>query len=409
MTFKYDEGLMPFGTAQQQQYLTAYLECGGQIRPAAKMLGCHRSSLQEGLKRLREKAQLQGFAPEKGINFPVPDLFMIERMTLHTDANGNIKEAWPKLKLDDARWMQFAQERREKFYDDNPIPAFPEVPTPAWDFNPWVIPWYNIGDAHLNMLAQLKNCTTPFDLTKATRDLRQAFDILISETVPSERCVINDLGDFTHAENTAGVTSASGNILDMDQPYSTMVEVSTDLMEWIIVRALQRHEHVDVIINQGNHSRVNDLWMAIHLRRVFRDNPRVNVLDNSRVFIPYRMDDTLVMLHHSDKCPVSRLRDVFYTDFRQDVAETQFHYIWIGHIHHKMRTKEYSVEVESFNNLAPNDKYHHDAGYRSKNSITRVDLHRRFGEVGRRVLSINEIHAALGIDTELLAVEVTRV
>lgn len=409
MSSLFDPGLMQFASEGQAKYLQTYLDQKGSLRAVAREHGVHHKTVQSALERLRKKAQLQGFVPEKGMDFPVPDMFILDRLTLHTDANGNIKEAWPKLKLDDARWMQFAQERREQFYEDNPIPAFPEVPTPTWDFNPFVIPWYNIGDAHLNMLAQLKNCTTEFDLGKAARDLRGAFDILIAETAPSERCVINDLGDFTHAENTAGVTSASGNILDMDQPYSTMVAVSTDLMEWIILRALQRHQFVDVLVNQGNHSRVNDLWMAIHLRRVFRDNPRVHVLDNSRVFIPYRMGDTLVMCHHSDRCPVSRLRDVFYNDFRQDVAETRHHYIWIGHIHHKMRTKEYNVEVESFNNLAPNDKYHHDAGYRSKNSITRVDLHRRFGEIGRRVLSVDEIHAALGIHDEHLAVEVTRV
>lgn len=189
-----------------------------------------------------------------------------------------------------------------------------------------------------------------------------------------------------------------------------MLDVATDLMEWVILRALQRHNIVDVIINQGNHSRVNDLWMATYLRRIFRDNPRVNVIDNSRVFIPYRMDDTMVMCHHSDKCPPTRLRGVMRNDFRQDMAETRNHYIFTGHIHHKMRTKEDDgIEIESFNNLAPNDKWHFDAGYRSKNSITRVDLHRRFGEVGRRVLSIEEIHVALGIELDDFAAEVTRV
>lgn len=411
MSNAYDPGLLAYATEAQAKYLQTYLDQeGGSLRAVARAHDCHHKTVQNSLERLRKKAQLQGFAPEKGIDFPVPDMFMMERLTLNTDANGRIKQAWPKLKLDDMRWMQFAQERREKFYDDNPVPAFREVPKPTWDFNPYVIPWYNIGDAHLNMLAQLGNTSQAFDLAKAARDLRGAFEILIAETAPSERCVLNDLGDFTHAENTAGVTSASGNILDMDQPYSSMLDVSADLMEWIILRLLQRHKYVDVVINQGNHSRVNDLWMAVHLRRVFRDNPRVDVRDNSKVFIPYRMDDTLVMTHHSDKCPASRLRDVFYADFRQDIAETQFHYIWTGHIHHKMRTKEQGgVDIESFNNLAPNDKWHHDAGYRSKNSITRVDLHRRFGEVGRRVLSINEIHAALGISDELRAPEVIRV
>lgn len=407
---EFDVGLAQFATEIQKTYLEACLRHNGNVSAAARELSRHHSTIQNSLERLRRTAQLKGYVPEKGMDFPVPDMFLIERMTLNTDANGRIKQAWPKLKLDDQAFMNFAQARRERFYDDLDIPAFREVPTPQTEFNQMVIPWYNIGDAHLNMLAHFRSTTQNFGLFEAVRDLRGAFDILIAETAPSERCVINDLGDFTHHENTAGVTSASGNILDCDQPYSSMLDVAADLMEWIILRALQRHRYVDVIINQGNHSRVNDLWMAVHLRRVFRDNPRVNVLDNSRVFIGYRMDDTFVMTHHSDRCPPARLRGVMRADFRAAVAETRNHYIWTGHIHHKMRTKEDDgVEIESFNNLAPNDKHHHDAGYRSKNSITRVDLHRRFGEVGRRVLSIEEIHAHLGIELQDFALEVTAV
>lgn len=410
MAHSYDPGLAEFASDAQRVYLDAVIASGGNVSSAARKLGRHKKTLQTALGRLEKKASLRGFSAQHGMDFPVPDLFMMERLTLNTDAQGRIKQAWPKLKLDDLRWMQYAQESRERFFDDHPVSALPEVPTPGWDFNPFVIPWYNIGDAHLNMLAHFRDTSRSFGLQNAVDELRIAFDILIAETPPSERCVINDLGDFTHHENTAGVTSASGNILDCDQPYASMLDLSTDLMEWIILRALQRHENVDVIVNQGNHSRVNDLWMAIFLRRVFADNPRVNVLDNSRIFIPYRMDDTFVMCHHSDKCPPARLRSVFRSDFRQDVAESVFHYIWTGHIHHKMRTKEdEGVEIESFNNLAPNDKWHFDAGYRSKNSITRVDLHRRFGEVGRRTLSIEEIHARLGISNDDYAAEVTRV
>jgi hypothetical protein len=49
------------------------------------------------------------------------------------------------------------------------------------------------------------------------------------------------------------------------------------------------------------------------------------------------------------------------------------------------------IFVESFNHLAALDKWAHDLGYRNRKSITIVLRSREFGEVGRRVLPIQEI------------------
>jgi len=122
----------------------------------------------------------------------------------------------------------------------------------------------------------------------------------------------------------------------------------------------------------------------------------VHVLNNDSVFIGYRMGNTLVMTHHSDKCKPARLADVMITDFREDYGETEFHYIDIGHVHHGMVMKEYpSIFVESFNHLAAPDKWAHDSGYRNRKSISMVLRSRTYGEVGRRVLPIQQIRDAI--------------
>jgi DNA repair exonuclease SbcCD nuclease subunit len=73
------------------------------------------------------------------------------------------------------------------------------------------------------------------------------------------------------------------------------------------------------------------------------------------------------------------------TDFRQDYGETEFHYIDIGHVHHRMVARSTPASViESWNNLAAADKYAHDGGYRSRQMITMVLRSRTYGEVGRR-------------------------
>jgi DNA repair exonuclease SbcCD nuclease subunit len=138
--------------------------------------------------------------------------------------------------------------------------------------------------------------------------------------------------------------------------------------------------------------------LAELLRVAYGTNGRVNVLNNDSVFIAYRMGNTLVLIHHSDQCRPQNLAGVMTTDFRQDYGETEFHYIDIGHIHHKMVAKEHpGIVVESFNILAAPDKYAHDHGYRSRQCITVVYRSRTYGEVGRRVLGIKEVRDKLSM------------
>jgi DNA repair exonuclease SbcCD nuclease subunit len=123
---------------------------------------------------------------------------------------------------------------------------------------------------------------------------------------------------------------------------------------------------------------------------------RVHVLDNDNVFTGYRMGNTFVMVHHSDKCPPTRLVGVMTSDFRTDFGETEFHYIDTGHVHHHFVSKEHpSVVIESWNHLAANDKWAHESGYRSRKAITVVLRSRTYGDVGRRVLPIEEVRARL--------------
>jgi hypothetical protein len=175
-----------------------------------------------------------------------------------------------------------------------------------------------------------------------------------------------------------------------------MIRAYRRIMTAIVQRALTKAVHVDVIINQGNHSRTNDFWMAECLRAQFDHSGRVHVLDNDNVFIGYRMGNTFVMIHHSDKCPPQRLVNVMTTDFRKDYGETEFHYIDMGHVHHHFVSKEHpGVVIESWSHLAPNDKWAHDAGYRSRKSITVVFRSKLFGDVGRRHLPLEEVRARI--------------
>lgn len=390
----YYADLEAWATPAQLGYLRAVVAENGNESAAARRLGVNKAVVQRGLKRVKATAAAHGYSPMHGLNSVVPDPFIakghstLERIS-PTGERSQVLQ-WTKTRLDDLEWLAQVEDGIQAFIEG--IPHDVVAPEAPLNVQSDIIPWIQIGDAHLGLLAHEAEVGANFDLKIAERELLVAVMMLLEEIEPSERIVINDLGDFTHYENFEGVTQQSGNPLDYDGRFPKMIDVYARIMRTIVDMALTKAKHVDVIINQGNHSRTNDIWMATLLREVYGPTGRVNVLNNHSPFIGYRMGNTFVMTHHSDKTKPNRLTQVLTSDFRKDFGETEFHYVDIGHIHHHMRSAEHpSVIIESWNILAPADKWAHDSGYRSRQSISVVNRSRKYGDIGRRHLPIQQV------------------
>ena len=112
--------------------------------------------------------------------------------------------------------------------------------------------------------------------------------------------MVNELGDATHTQNFQDATNR-GQILDCDGRLPEIIRVYSRVMRFVIEKALTKAKLDGVIVNQGNHSRTNDIWMADLLRVANGHTGRVHVLNNDSAFIAHRMGGTLVMTHHPGK------------------------------------------------------------------------------------------------------------
>jgi hypothetical protein len=383
-----DPRMREFLTARQAEIVDA-VETHPSASAAAKALGVSYGTVSNTLARIRAAQSAKGFAPGHWENGAAPG-YLIGKVTVHRKGDGTVLQTWER-QHPDAAFLDAVREAVEAGFGREPImPVSVAPPMPGRDRD--VIPWIEIGDAHLGMLAHEAETGSNFDLKIAERELCAAFAMLIDEGGEHERGVINDLGDFTHYENFKQETEASGHRLDGDGRFPRMIEVYVRVMRFVVEKALEKWDTVDVIINQGNHSRTNDIWMAVALKLAYGHTGRVNVLNNHSPFIGYRMGRTFVMTHHGDKCPPQRLADVMSTDFAKDWGETLFRYCDTGHVHHGKRSLEHAgVQMESFNTLAPRDKWAHDNGYRSRQCMTRVDRSRTYGEIGRQTLPIERV------------------
>lgn len=389
-----DERFKEYATERQREVIDA-VNKHGSLRGAARALGINIRAVSQSVASIKTKGAMQGFAPGlAGMNAQLSDVERLKGRSIFYDvATGKADKVWIKTDVARETYNEMVKAAISEFLED--VPQIDAPPAPL-DFQTDIIPWIQIGDAHIGMLAHSAEVNENFDLKIAERELCAAISMLVDELPACERLVINDLGDATHYDNLAATTAASGHPLDADGRHPKMLRVYSRVMRFIVDKALTKAANVDVIINQGNHSRINDFWMRELLTVAYGHTGRVNVLDNDNVYIAYRMGNTLVMVHHSDKCPPARLVGVMTTDFRKDFGETEFHLIDIGHVHHHFVSKEHpSVVIESWNHLAPNDKWAHDAGYRARKAITVVLRSRTYGDVGRRVLPVEEIRARL--------------
>lgn len=375
--------LMEFAkTDRQREIVAALVQCGS-TRKAAQHLGLNHRSVDHAVRGIKRRATASGV----GLHFtsgspaiPIPDGLRVKgTSTLRKLEDGTIQ--WVKTR-EDFEALQAEREAAAKafFAEYPPVCAPACIPSDDTD----IIPWFMIGDAHLGMVAWAREVGHSFDLGIGARELLHAFKMLVDWAPAAQRCVINDLGDFTHYENFRAETEASGHRLDADGRFPKMVEVVASVLRQMIDYALTKYQYVDVIINQGNHSRTNDIHFRVAINWAYSASGRVTALDNSGVFIPYRMGNTLVITHHSDKATGPKLADAVLTTYRDLLRECEYVYVDTGHTHHRHVAKEYGlIQIETWNNLSPNDAHHHNAGWRSKQSMACVVRSRKHGELTR--------------------------
>ena len=348
---------------------------------AADRLGIPRTTLNHRLKLAAQR----GMAPASGIDHPVAEGFALKGYS-HFTKTIHGEPIWLKARAVEQDYWAGLQAAIDAIKPVD-LSAIPLPPEPQSD----IIPWLQIGDAHIGLLCSEEETGANFDISIAKREICAAAAALIDASPPCERMVINDLGDGTHYETFKGETMGHGHSLDYDTRYWKMIDAYVEICQFIVERALAKAKIVDCIYNQGNHSESNDSWIAVTMRALYRGSDRVNVLKNHSPFIAYRMGKTMVMIHHGHKAKPEACAKVMASDYCADWGETDFRYIDGGHVHHSQRKELPGCVFESWNNLAPRDKYANDGGWRSKQLMSLVLRSRRYGEVGRTLMPVERV------------------
>lgn len=360
---------------------------------AAAALGVNRLTFQNRLRvALLREAGLQNQGPG-GIG-PSPERdggeeYLVKGVSTYFDAEGNPRGQWVKTKVDEQRRiasiLAAITERAESIEPRLPLPLAARGDPETWAASARLCNLLTVTDYHIGMLAWRREGGSDWDTPIARTTFRQCFGGLLDRMPLADTCVINQLGDLLHTDGMVPVTPAHGHVLDADSRYQKMASIAADLMEELVVAALERHAKVHVVMAEGNHDESGSAWLRIMFRRIFRDEPRVTIDDSPLPFYAYQHGETMLGFHHGHKVQNGALPALFAGSprFRSMWGAATRTYIHTGHRHHHESKEHSGCIVEQHPTLAAPDAHAARGGYISDRRAFGITYHDRLGEVGR--------------------------
>ncbi len=314
----------------------------------------------------------------------MPEGFRVKGVSTYYGKDGEKRGQWVKSAVDHEQQLSMFQATVEAFADT--LPRVAEIAGPDKTTDD-VMTFYPVGDHHMGLLVWGEEVGKPgeadYDLEISEHILTAATRYLMKSAPASKRAALVFLGDFLHYDGIAPVTPTSGNILDTDTRFSKMVSAAVRVMRSMIEQAAKKHEEVDVIVEVGNHDLSSSIFIMEVLSNVYENNPRIKINRHPGHYHYLEFGENLVGTHHGHGAKLPELPLIMAVDQPEAWGRCKHRFMWTGHVHHSEVKDVKSVQVESFRVLAPGDAYAHNKGYRSKQDMKAIVLHKKYGEVAR--------------------------
>lgn len=382
MPYILDPALREYATPLQWKKMEAVAEHGS-YRKAAEALGCTKSNISGAVWAVQKRAAQHGCHVD--IATPAPPGFLVKgTSTLYDMQTGDAKIQWVKTKLEDEQLYAAMQEAVAELCED--IKPAKKVKAPKHTSEN-LMSVYPVGDHHIGMLAWGEETDEDYDTGEAERLLTGAMDYLVDAAPNSEQGLVVLLGDFLHYDSYESVTPQSKHQLDADTRYPRIVRAAMRCVRYAILKALEKHQTVKVIIVAGNHDMSSMVFLREAMCALYEKEPRVEIDRSPKLFHYHRFGKCLIGTHHGDKVKMQNLPLVMAADAADDWGKSQHRVIFTGHVHHDSRKDYNGCTVESVRILAPADAYAYGLGYRSPRDMKRIDFHAEYGEVARATVT----------------------
>lgn len=224
-----------------------------------------------------------------------------------------------------------------------------------------------------------------YDLKIAEQQLVDWFAAAIAASPNAKTGIFAQVGDFLHYSGAGlqATTEASGHILDADGRFQKLVRVVVRTVRRIIGMLLEKHEHVHVLMCEGNHDTSASVWLREMLHAMYEGEPRITVERAADPYYAYEFGEVSLFWHHGHKKRLSDISQVFVSKFREMFGRTSKSYAHMGHLHHIDVKEDNLMVVEQHRTLAAADAHSSRGGYSAGRDAKVITYHRAWGEVGR--------------------------
>lgn len=387
------DSLLQYCTTEKHRQIIKLHEQGLSSRKIAEQIGGESGNVRQTLRVVKARAARQGHSPDHDMVHTVPDGFHVKgESILYKD--GQPVLTWVKSGIDHERQRTLMHEAIESAC--RTVRPYKPVKAPKHSTMDDLMTVYPMGDPHFGMYSWAAETGDDFDLSIASHDLYSAVDYLVDRSPPSERGVLINLGDFFHAENMEGMTTRSGNILDMDTRFAHMIDVGVTTLRRCLDRMLEKHNTVEMINAPGNHDETVALFMSVLFRNLYEKESRIVVHDAPTMRHYIRHGRTLIGVVHGHQTKDHDLPGIMATERPKDWGDTAHRYYYRGH-HHQDKVIEFNgCKVEQFRTLAAKDAYAAGHGYLSGRDMKCIAHHKEYGEQSRFTCGIDVLRGHHG-------------
>jgi len=363
-------------TARQEEVLAAVQKHGSNTK-AAKALGVTRQVVDKQMKSIRARTASKD--PSEHLH-GAPEGYSLKGVSAFHGKDGGVSY-WVKTDRDRQAQFKALIDAVENGLDS--WKPYKRVKAPTGKHDADLLTQLVITDFHLGMLAWGKETGESWDSNIARDVFLSAIHDMIEASPKSEVGILVQLGDFLHFDGLEAVTPSSHHILDAESRYGRLVEITMTVMPEAVKLMLEHFKKVVVVQAEGNHDLSGSVWIRKFVKHLFKDNPRVEVIDNEFPYYAYLHGETLLGYHHGHKAKKGDLPKVFSSEprFRSMWGQSTRCYIHTGHYHHEVKLEDAGATVEQHPTLASRDAYAARLGLVSNRGAKVHVYHKTEGEM----------------------------
>jgi len=383
-----DPKLIEFATARQAEYVEA-INRAGSMRKAALELGVNKNAVNESILRLKATAAARGYAPDYDLQHPVaPGQMLKGTSTLYKD--GAPVMQWVKTRADAAQLEEMMRAAAAAMAEELPRAKAVKAPVAS---DAKLASVYTLTDSHVGALCWHRENLDPngdWDLAIAERTLVGCFEHMVRTSPPARTGIVAQLGDFLHSDGMGmieGRTPTSGHVLSQDGRFQKVVQTAIRILRRVIGFALQKHEHVVVLLAEGNHDLASSVWLRAMFRALYENEPRVEVIDSELPYYVYQHGEIMLAWHHGHLKKNDQLPLLFASQFPKVWGETTKRYAHTGHRHHFEEKEHSGMSVVQHSTLVARDAYAARGGWMSERQCMAITYHTKFGQVCRNTVT----------------------